>query len=142
MAAAIRLTVLTGPHKHRKFCFCGPSKCQIGRALDCMVQLSGAARDQLISRHHCQLEIDPPVLKVRDLASKNGTFVNGKKVASSPTQPAEEAAAELEHGDLLTVGGMTMRVDILDCPHFEGKTEGKSNWEVGQVVKEDCSLPC
>jgi predicted component of type VI protein secretion system len=142
MVTAVRLTVLTGPHKNRKFCFCGPTRCQMGRALDCFVQLSGAERDQLISRHHCQLDIDPPSLQVRDLGSRNGTFINGKEVESSLKELSEKAGAVVNHGDVLTMGGTTVRVDILDCPHAGKESEGKSIWEAGETAKKDCRLPC
>jgi len=107
-----------------------------------MVQLSGADKDQLISRHHCQLDIDPPSLQVRDLGSTNGTFINGKEVESSLKELSKKVGAVVNHGDLLTVGGTTVRVDILDCPHGGNESEGKSVWEAGQTAKKDCPLPC
>jgi eukaryotic-like serine/threonine-protein kinase len=142
MTTTVRLTVLTGPHKNRRFCFCGLTRCQVGRALDCFVQLSGAERDQLISRHHCQLDIDPPSLQVRDLGSTNGTFINGTVIESSLKELSEKAGAVVSHGDLLTIGGTTVRVDTLDCPHAGNESEGKSIWKAGQTAKKDCPLPC
>jgi predicted component of type VI protein secretion system len=142
MVTAVRLTVLTGPHKNRRFCFCGPTRCQMGRALDCFIQLSGAERDQLISRHHCQLDIDPPSVQVQDLGSTNGTFLNGKEVEASLRELSEKAGAVANHGDLLTIGGTTVRVDILDCPHSGNESGGKSIWEAGETAKKDCPLPC
>jgi hypothetical protein len=142
MATAVRLTVLTGAHKDRRFCFCGPTRCQLGRALDCFIQLSGAERDQLISRHHCQLDVNPPAVQVRDLGSTNGTFLNGKEVDSRPKEPSGPADAVVIHGDLLTLGGTTVRVDILDCPHAGSGSDGKPAWEGAQTAKKDCPLPC
>src|SRR5436305_14095982 len=103
MVAAIRLTVLTGPHKNRRFCFCGPTRCQLGRALDCFVRFSGAERDQLISRHHCQLEIDPPSIRIADLGSANGTYINGKEVEPNLKELTEKLGCVLDQGDLITV---------------------------------------
>jgi hypothetical protein len=141
MAIAVRLTVLTGPHKKRRFCFCGPTRCQMGRALDCFVQLSGTERDQLISRHHCQLDIDPPAVKVLDLVSRNGTYINGKKVDSTLKElPEEDCVAN--DGDLLTLGGTTLRVEIVDCPHTRDTPGGKPIGEAGEEAKKDCSLSC
>jgi eukaryotic-like serine/threonine-protein kinase len=142
MVIAVRLTVLTGPHKNRRFCFCGPTRCQVGRALDCLVQLSGTERDLFISRHHCQLDIDPPSVQVRDLGSTNGTYVNGTAVESTLKELSEKVGSVVNHGDLLTVGGTTFRVDILDCPHAGNELEGKSIWEAGETAKKDCPLPC
>lgn len=142
MVTAIRLTVLTGPHKNRRFCFCGPTRCQVGRALDCFVQFSGTERDELISRHHCRLDIDPPSIQVRDLGSTNGTYINGKEVDSGLKELSEKAGCTVNHGDLLTAGGTTLRVDILDCPHAGNESEGKSIWATGETAKKDCPLPC
>jgi predicted component of type VI protein secretion system len=142
MVTAVRLTVLTGPHKGHRFCFCGPTQCQVGRALDCFVQFSGTERDQLISRYHCQLDIDPPSLTVRDLGSKNGTYLNGKEIDSSLEELFAPDGTLLNHGDLLTIGGTTLRVDIVDCPHAGNAQEGKSIWQPGETAKKDCPLPC
>jgi pSer/pThr/pTyr-binding forkhead associated (FHA) protein len=35
---------------------------------------------QVVSRRHCQLSQEKNVLKIRDLRSSNGTFLNGQKV--------------------------------------------------------------
>jgi pSer/pThr/pTyr-binding forkhead associated (FHA) protein len=104
--------------------------------------LSGTERDQLISRHHCQLEIDPPSLHIRDLGSKNGTYLNGAEVDSGLAVPSEKADRVVNDGDLLTIGGTTLRVDILDCPHAIKGSDGKSVWEAGETAKEDCPLAC
>jgi len=147
MLTAIRLTVLTGPHRNRRFCFCGPTRCQVGRSLNCFVQLSGTERDQLISRHHCQLKIEPPVMRVEDLGSVNGTYVNGKKVDPGPRETTAHPESETvsfvaQHGDLLTIGGTTMRVEVVDCPHAGNELDGKTGWENGETTKRDCPLIC
>jgi pSer/pThr/pTyr-binding forkhead associated (FHA) protein len=53
----------------------------------------------LVSRLHCQLTATGDSLHVKDLESTNGTFVNGKRIATS----------ELKSGDTLAVG----RVDLI-----------------------------
>jgi hypothetical protein len=123
MATTVRLELLTGPHKDRKYCFCGPMRCEVGRAFDCVVQLSGTERDLLISRHHCQLDIDPPLVRIGDLGSINGTYINGKKVEPTSTKTAAVPGAvtfvDVKHGDLITVGGTTLRVDIAETDSSE-----------------------
>ena len=44
---------------------------------------------------------------LRDLGSSNGTFVNGKRVLGQQT---------LKAGDVLTIGGVTLRVDPIKPP--------------------------
>ena len=56
----------------------------------------------VISRKHCQVNQDEGNLRVRDLGSRNGTFVNGKKVEDSA----------LKAGDKLRVGPIVFGVQI------------------------------
>ena len=53
----------------------------------------------LISRHHCELYEENGQMMVRDLGSRNGTFIRGQRVETAPV-PA---------GELLTVGSITFR---------------------------------
>jgi pSer/pThr/pTyr-binding forkhead associated (FHA) protein len=56
----------------------------------------------LVSRQHCELfELDGKLM-VRDLGSTNGTRVNQARI---------EVPTELQSGDLITVGSITLRVD-------------------------------
>ena len=50
--------------------------------------------DTFASRRHCQLAVRDGVLTLEDLASANGTFLNGQKVER----------AEVRSGDLIEVG--------------------------------------
>lgn len=58
----------------------------------------------LVSRLHCQLTATADSLRVKDLGSTNGTFVNGKRVQ----------AAELNDGDRLSVGRLELIVSKSD----------------------------
>lgn len=58
--------------------------------------------DEQLSRNHCRFEISDGELTVVDLASANGTFVNGKQLGSAP-QP-------LKQGDEILVGATTLKV--------------------------------
>ena len=58
---------------------------------------------QVVSRRHCQLSQEDNALKVRDLSSSNGTFLNGLKVDDEvPANP----------GDNLQVGPLTFTIQI------------------------------
>src|SRR5690349_7961122 len=67
----------------------------IGRGREADLKFSNG----LISRLHCELVEDDGSILVRDLGSRNGTFVSGNRVESAPLAP----------GELLTVGGVTLR---------------------------------
>jgi hypothetical protein len=136
MPATLRLTVLTGDHKDEKFCFCGASSCLIGRGSDCFIQLTGTERDQLISRHHCQLKIDLPAVHIKDLGSRNGTYLNGKLVESLEVSlaPCECDAGATRPAEILTVGGTTLRVDVVDC-----KGDSGIGWKPGEMARKGCA---
>jgi pSer/pThr/pTyr-binding forkhead associated (FHA) protein len=68
----------------------------IGRSTGAELMVDAA----LVSRLHCQLTATADSLKVKDLNSTNGTFVNGKRVQT----------AVLKHGDRLSVGRVQLVV--------------------------------
>jgi len=148
MPTVVRITVITGPHKGRRFCFRGPSRCTVGRANDCFVQFAGEERDNLISRHHCRLDINPPCVLVGDLGSLNGTFLNGRSlepVEGEDLLPLANSLLEkvsgsvVEDGDILTVGGTSVQIDIVDCP--PSALDGPV-WKEEEIAKQDCPISC
>jgi pSer/pThr/pTyr-binding forkhead associated (FHA) protein len=60
----------------------------------------------VISRRHCELSRDQDVLRVRDLGSKNGTYVNGQKVPEASLKP----------GDTLRIGPVSFGIQIDNEP--------------------------
>jgi len=76
---------------------------RIGRGAENDLQLSDAA----VSSRHAQIETegggeDPPVYRIRDLGSTNGTFVNGERVESRI----------LSDGDVIRVGVSSFRFHL------------------------------
>ena len=72
-----------------------------------------------VSRRHCQLDIDPPHIRVRDLGSRNGTFLNGDRIGRrNESQSAQEAHAfempahDLKGGDEVALGSALISVSI------------------------------
>ncbi|MBG7697881.1 protein kinase [Streptomyces sp. MC1] len=78
--------------------------CLVGRASECGIRL--ARTETKASRHHCLLDINPPYLSVRDLGSRNGTYVNGERLAP------RAAGRDLADGDEIRVGGAVLRVSV------------------------------
>jgi len=62
----------------------------IGRRHDCDLRIPLSS----VSKRHCQVSYDQGVLKVRDLGSRNGTLLNGKKIKE----------AQVKAGDYVEVG--------------------------------------
>jgi pSer/pThr/pTyr-binding forkhead associated (FHA) protein len=80
MGPNVTLLFTRGALAGQTFVFTEPTSCSIGRSRDCTIALPQEAEHLDVSRHHCVLEIAPPALRVRDLGSLNGTYVNGKKI--------------------------------------------------------------
>jgi predicted component of type VI protein secretion system len=77
----------------------------IGRAEECDVR----PLSEEVSRRHCAVVVGPADVWVEDLGSRNGTFVNGDRIA---------AKTRLTDGDLLRVGSLELK---LSCSHPEAK---------------------
>ena len=58
----------------------------------------------LVSRLHCQLTATEDALRVKDLGSTNGTFVNGRRISDGV----------LRDGDRMTVGRVEFTVSRSD----------------------------
>ena len=143
MATTLRLTVLTGPHKGTRFCTRGLDACLVGRAPECAIRFCGESRDLCISRYHCQLLLDAASVRVQDMDSANGTYINGHRVGEKPaplgTLPPASVA---EDGDILTIGGTSLRVNIMDCAvEFTEPGDHDACPECAKV-KKDCPIAC
>jgi pSer/pThr/pTyr-binding forkhead associated (FHA) protein len=126
MSAQVIVKVTSGEAKGLEFEFTDSSMWTIGRHLDCSLRLS----EPEISRRHCILDIDPPCVRVRDLGSLNGTFLNnvpiGKR-AEEPDSPADEACQkqlfEVKSGDKIYLGRTVLRVKIQRCEEPEPQAD-------------------
>ncbi len=94
-----RLRVLSGPHAGETIPI-RRGKLLIGREEDCHLR----PESEFVSRHHCVLLLDDYTLRIRDLGSKNGTFVNGRRVGSGETI--------LLHDDTISIGEMIGQIDL------------------------------
>lgn len=55
-----------------------------------------------VSRKHCELSQEGDILKIRDLSSRNGTYVNGQRVEET----------ELHPGDQIRIGPLIFTLQI------------------------------
>jgi eukaryotic-like serine/threonine-protein kinase len=127
----IKLTVAVGELDEKEFLFDEPSQCVIGRAFDCDIQIPADNEHGFVSRHHCLLDIHPPIVRVRDLGSLNGTYVNGRVIGQRrPGMPLEFAfrpsgTLMLDDGDELRIGDTIFRVGIFaDTDEFQVLNRG------------------
>jgi predicted component of type VI protein secretion system len=94
----LTLKVISGKHAGQKLRVPAP-KFLIGRGDDCHLR----PNSDLISRHHCVLFVGSAGAIVRDLNSRNGTFVNDERITGD---------RPLQQGDRLSVGQLTFEVRI------------------------------
>jgi len=107
MTPQVKLIITSNMSKEMTYTYTEPMECTVGRAIDCDIQLPVTAEKD-ISRHHCVFEIEPPHIWLQDLDSKNGTFVNGLRITSSPDQDMYE----LRDGDEVSVGHYVIEVQV------------------------------
>lgn len=126
----VLISVYQGGLLWKEYAFYKEALCVVGRAEDCDIQLPPDCDHADISRHHCLLEIDPPHIQVRDLGSRNGTYVNGEKIGQRPSDVSPEEADlsqfeahEMKDGDVVRVGnavflvGVVLDADVLEPSH-------------------------
>ena len=81
----------------------------IGRRHDCDLRIPLMS----VSRRHCQLNRDEGILKIRDLGSRNGTYLNGKRI--------DEAV--IKAGDYIEVGPLKFVLQIDGEPKDTAKPD-------------------
>ena len=94
----LKLVVIGGSHSGKEIQVSGP-KFFVGRDRDCQMR----PNSDVISRHHCALIVEEGYVAVRDFNSKNGTFVDGKRVIGEQ---------ELRSGCELSVGPLRFLVQL------------------------------
>ena len=90
----LELLVVRGMMSGRRFPI-SVNGSRLGRAGSCEI----AINDPILSRHHCLFEYVHGDLRLTDLASANGTFVNGEELCAR--------TIVLRHNDVITVGTNT-----------------------------------
>lgn len=85
------LRVTFGPHKGEERLLNSAGTLVVGRSSQVNFSMG---EDRLLSREHFTIEVDPPLCRIKDLESTNGTKVNGLRVET----------AELRDGDTISAG--------------------------------------
>jgi len=82
-----------------------------------------------VSRRHCELTLSEDELKVKDLGSSNGTYVNNKRINEG----------SVKAGDRLVVGPVVFTVQIDNVPEEiqPVKTKGQLMAEAGEPGAEE-----
>ncbi|HJT23315.1 MAG TPA: adenylate/guanylate cyclase domain-containing protein, partial [bacterium] len=131
----ITVTVLAGPEQGQVFKIARPTT-TMGRSNTCEIVIT----DPLVSRQHCQIILGMGGISLRDLASTNGTFLNGARVTESP----------LRNQDVISVGGTRLRFAVEVTKETEESKTPKIDelahkklltlYEVGNIVNSVLEL--
>jgi pSer/pThr/pTyr-binding forkhead associated (FHA) protein len=89
----------------------------IGRGEECDLQVPLLN----VSRRHCELRVDQDVIRVKDLASSNGTYLNNQRISEG----------ELAAGDRLAIGPIVFTVQVDGQPEEVSPIKSQ-----GQMVAE------
>jgi transcriptional regulator with GAF, ATPase, and Fis domain len=101
--SSVELYVIAGPDRGlvRRL---EPGRVRVGTAAGNHVILT----DSTVSRLHCEIQVRPGGLRLLDLESTNGTFVNGVRVHD----------VELTPGSTVSVASTVLRLETVDEPTF------------------------
>ena len=93
----------------------------VGRSRDASLKVPAA----MVSRRHCEIYDYEGRLAVQDLGSSNGTFVNNERI---------DEPLYLENDDLITIGPVTLRVQMEDAAASESGVERPASHDQSSVV--------
>jgi pSer/pThr/pTyr-binding forkhead associated (FHA) protein len=119
----IYLLVLEGAHQGRRITL-PPTQFIIGRDSEC--HLRPASAD--VSRFHCAIaRLDQQVL-IRDLKSRNGTYLNDQRLTET---------AKINDGDILRIGPLKFQLHVNLGPGPVGDRDSSQSWLVRSPNKEE-----
>ena len=101
---SVQLKVIGGPHLGKSYEFLEHDSFIVGRGKQAHFRLP--RDDQYFSRAHFMVEVNPPLCRLIDLDSRNGTKVNGTRVS----------AVDLADGDRIAAGKTLLQVIVVPEP--------------------------
>ena len=115
MSDEVIFRAIDGALKDEEFVFEESGMCLIGRSGDCALQIP-KEKDMRISRRHCLLILSPPKIRIRDLGSRNGTYVNNEPLPAGTLGDIPEQMTPqdkiLNHGDRVHIGNTEFEILI------------------------------
>jgi len=126
----MRIEVIDGPEKGKSFDFDRPDSFLVGRSPRAHFVLDPRS-DRKISRTHCLFDFRPPECILQDLESRNGTFVNGRRIRR----------AELRNGDRVRIGRTTFQIFLEQAGQAPETGSGQRPSLPGNRRKPTVSIP-
>jgi pSer/pThr/pTyr-binding forkhead associated (FHA) protein len=114
MLPSITLKVVEGPHAGQEMACTDRVQITIGRSRECDYSLHGEVEDLMVSRRHCLIDVHPDWVNIRDLESRNGTFINSARIGFPLNGQPDGSTAfkrRLNSGDRIGIGASIVQVD-------------------------------
>lgn len=147
MPPKIILKAIQGPLTGKIFTFDEHDSLVFGRSADCKILLP--KDDLTVSRHHFLMEVIPPQAILRDLGSKNGTWVNGVKYGGREAHETPEQGAErtypqvkIKASDVIRIGKTYMQVSVEQPVICVACGEEIPESDLAAALQEDGSYLC
>jgi pSer/pThr/pTyr-binding forkhead associated (FHA) protein len=119
----VQLKVLAGSSAGTILRVVGP-KFYVGRSTECHLR----ARSDAVSRLHCVLAIDEEQVILCDLHSRNGTYVNGERIA---------AETRLRSGDHIKIGPLEFEMIIKGDQSTIGRHAGRATMSTAKITSQE-----
>ena len=119
----VTLTVVDGPNAGKAFTFTERDTFLVGRGAG--VHFQPDKKDLYFSRFHFLIEINPPLCRLVDLGSRNGTRLNSEKVTR----------CDLKDGDTVRAGRTMLQVRIERDPESATEEWRSSNSPIEVVAR-------
>jgi hypothetical protein len=134
--AKVTLIAIDGPMRGREWQFSDADAWVFGRAPDCHGRLD--ASDGTVSRHHFLLEVRPPSARIRDLGSRNGTFVDGERLPTGARVGSADGAAATALDGFALSDGAVIRVGV---SRFRLSASERDSERSGAALCASCGAP-
>ncbi len=142
MPARVILSVTEGPIKGSKYRFDERMVCILGRAENCTLRIPDQAADG-ISRHHCMLDLDPPLASIQDMGSRFGTKLNGEEIGPAAANANDQLAQRrLRDGDVFHVGHLSFLVEISPGAKCQACDKDIAEADEAAALRPDGSFLC
>ena len=121
------LRIHSGKQKGKAIRLSKKKKFLVGRGEDCHLR----PNSDLVSRHHCVFQVDDYSLRIKDLGSTNGTFVNDVLI---------KGQVELNSGDLVKIGKLKFLVAIETLEDNQApESSGSQELPISEIVEPSAS---
>jgi serine/threonine-protein kinase len=116
MTSKVKISITRGKLAGKSFSIKKPGFISIGGAKECHITLPD---DEMVADRHCLLIIRPDEVRLRDLGSVHGTYVNGRVFGAGAEGLTDESGApqtqeiRLKNNDRLTIGSTEIVIRIL-----------------------------